>query len=326
MLVRGNITAGTVLNRYDFQGAILRERPQKAKIREQSVINVLNYFKAVRPNMSHTTIKETLRYLNDDSWVDFVTQPGFHEVLRNVNGVGVPNSLALYYPELIIIHATFPNDTRVHQLIDVCSKHWGFEFSLDGPSYPSGLDADTEYCLFRGGYLDNQSQKIKRENSTASETKDNVSQNKMLDSAVPKETKNLSDKARVVETEASTGNKAMDAFDASAVTSKEPYELLSPKSGYQVDDERNEDAVIDHDERVRNLEAQLEQAKKDRDQHRAERAAYHRQKANAFKRIFDFHEKKAQEYSTGADEQSPTSGGKSSQLYHERPEKRQRQT
>ncbi|KAM0550807.1 hypothetical protein ACHAPJ_008670 [Fusarium lateritium] len=326
MSIREETIVNIVLTPADFQHAIYEKGPKEAKAREQSVVNVLNYFQAVRPKMSTLAIKETLRYLNSESWVKSAGHPSEHIYYQRADGQG-KRKTRLYYPDLIITHATFPNNSTVHKLVQKYSEHWDFNFSRDGPSYPSGLDAATELGLFRGIRT---SQEVEVENSTASQTKIDVSHPWAPVLAVLKETQktfsSFSNEIKALETGISIGDETKIPADITAVTPDTPCDSPFPQLGYQVNDQKNGNAVVDHDERVRTLEAQLEQAKKDRNRHRAEKAAYHRQRSDAHKRKFEYHATKAQEYSTGVSEQPGVFGNTFSLISHERPEKRQRQT
>ncbi|KAJ4247171.1 hypothetical protein NW762_013310 [Fusarium torreyae] len=321
MSIREETIVNTVLTVADFQHAIYEKGSKEAKAREQSVVNVLNYFQAVRPKMSTLAIKETLNYLNSESWVKSADIPSRHTFYKRAYGHGKRKTPRLYYPDLIIVHATFPNNPTVRKLVQKYSEHWGFDFSRDGPSYLSGLDAATELRLFRGIRT---SKEVEVETLTASQTKVDASHSWATILAELKETQKTLSKASQIGI--STENKTKISADITVVTPDEPCDSHSPQLGYQLNDQRNDQAVVDHDERVRNLEAQLEQAKKDRDRHRAERAAYHRQRSDAHKRRFEYHATKAQEYSKEVSEQPGVSGSTSSLINHERPEKRQRQT
>ncbi|KAM0313853.1 hypothetical protein ACHAPQ_011947 [Fusarium lateritium] len=135
----------------DFQ-ALIEEGQDSAKraIRQSSVESVLRWFAALRPRMSNESVDTTLEYLTKKKWVKDVASPAAHEHYKRAKGNGKRKKPRLFFPDLIIVLATFQGNRTVNTLVNEYSAHWGFDFSKEEPSYPSGLDPITERRLFEG--------------------------------------------------------------------------------------------------------------------------------------------------------------------------------
>ncbi|KAM0209288.1 hypothetical protein ACHAQD_011267 [Fusarium lateritium] len=135
----------------DFEGLI---RPSldahQRSICRLSIGPVLKWLEKLRPKMSNESVDITLEYLKTEKWVKCAATPAAHEHYKRAKGNGKRKKPMLFFPDLIIVLATFRGNRTVNTLVDEYSAHWGFNFSKDKPSYPSGLDPVTERRLFEG--------------------------------------------------------------------------------------------------------------------------------------------------------------------------------
>ncbi|KIL95777.1 hypothetical protein FAVG1_00515 [Fusarium avenaceum] len=135
----------------EFQSQIDEAKdPSQRVLRHHSVESVLAWFEELRPMMSKEAVSATTAYLQSTKWVKNPATPAAHEHYKRAKGNANRHRNILYFPDLIIILATYKGNKTVDKLVDDYSEHWGFQFSKIEPSYPLDLDLEQEMRLFEG--------------------------------------------------------------------------------------------------------------------------------------------------------------------------------